>query len=218
VERQDLSGDIAVLQQEVARVGRLVGALATSSASTASGSVDVNRLIADVVRLFRADARSAGIDISASSNDSAVAALLERDTLEQVLVNLVKNSIEAMSNPVARAAAKPEGARIIVANGGLVNRDGKLSLEINVRDNGPGMPGATLRRLFSGSPAQPDLAGASGNGVNGTTRGRGLAIVHQLVDSMGGAIVCRSSGSGTSFEILLPFSPILQPETDSGPK
>ncbi|WP_418318427.1 HDOD domain-containing protein [Piscinibacter sakaiensis] len=204
-ELRDLSGDIEVLQQEVARVGRLVRELSSATAATAANSVDINRLIADVVRLFRADARAAGIDLSAQTSDSAATlSMLERDKLEQVLVNLVKNAIEAMQ------ASSFEGGQIVIANGGLLNRDGQLSLELIVRDNGPGMPKETLQRVFA---AKQD-AGSATSSAGAQARGRGLVIVHQLVRAMGGTILCRSSGAGTRFDMLLPYRqpPASEPE------
>ncbi|MEO8278435.1 MAG: HDOD domain-containing protein [Ideonella sp.] len=204
-ERQDLSGDIALLQQEVARVGRLVHSLAAASPMTAAGTVDVNRLIGETVRLFRTQAEAAGISISSQLQPDSIDPDVEADALEQVLVNLVKNAVEAMSTPQAAAAARPEGAQLVVSNSGLVNRDGRLSLEINVRDNGPGMPTDMLARLFAGRPVD----GIGGTGANPEskaelTRGRGLAIVHRLIQAMGATIQCRSNIAGTSFEILLP--------------
>ncbi len=202
-ERRDLSGDIAILQQEVARVGRLVQSLASARPATAPVGVDLNRLVADVVRLFRSQAAESGIDLSADLphgdfHQAVDLALVERDKLEQVLVNLVKNAVEAMSAPQALLDARPEGAQIVIRNNGLINRDGRLWLQLSVRDNGPGMSGEQLAQLFSGRAPEVDLAGDQ------PARGRGLHIVHALADGMGAAIQCSSSGFGTSFEIFLP--------------
>lgn len=200
-EHQDLSGDIALLQQEVARVGRLVQALATEPQPAPGGQADVNRLITDTVRLYRGPAEAAGIAITAHVQADSPEPAVDRDALEQVLVNLVKNAVEALSTPRAVAAARPEGAQIVVANQGLVNLDGRLALEIHVRDNGPGLPPPLLAQLFTGQPADVSPAPEPGSKP---ARGRGLAIVHRLVQAMGGTIQCRSSVAGTRFDILLP--------------
>lgn len=204
-EAAALGADIAVLQEEVARVGRLVQALATPVAPTPSGSVDVNRLIADVVRLGRqAPGSEAGIEILGHGHEGAPLAMADRDALEQVLVNLVKNAVEALATPTPGGRAP--GGRVVVANNGLVNRDGRLMLELSVRDDGPGLPSEMLPRLFApvgsgdGSGAQAGVPSSK----PGEGRGRGLAIVHRLVTGMGGLIQCRSSAIGTSFDIFLP--------------
>ncbi len=106
------------------------------------------------------------------------------DTLKQILVNLVKNAIEAM----------PGGGQIQIANNGYVNRDGLLYSELCVRDSGPGIAPVILAKLFSPVPT------SKGEGHHGL----GLSIVHGLVKKNQGLITCRSGKSGTSFEILLP--------------
>lgn len=205
-EQQDLSGDIALLQQEVARVGRLVRTIAEQPAAAQAGTVDVNRLIGETVRLFRSQAEVSGITISGHLQTERIEPAVERDSVEQVLVNLVKNAIEAMSTPQGVDSAGPDGAQIVVSNQGLVNRDGRLWLEIDVRDNGPGMPAQMLSELFVGQPArgQPANAASTPAGNLNPGRGRGLTIVYRLVQAMGATIQCRSNVAGTSFTIQLP--------------
>ena len=106
------------------------------------------------------------------------------DTLKQILVNLLKNAVEAV----------PDGGEIEIANNGQVNQDGRLYVELHVRDTGPGLPTEVLANLFS--PVR--------SGKGGEHRGLGLSIVHGLVKKMQGMIICRSDQKGTTFEILLP--------------
>ena len=212
-----IGADIAVLQEEVARVGRLVQALAAPAAVsvTPTGAVDVNRLIADVVRLTRqAPGGEAGIEVLGHGHDGSPLALADRDQLEQVLVNLVKNALEALA--ATPADGRGPGGRIVVANNGLVNRDGRLMLELSVRDDGPGLPAELLPRLFAPAlhAGQGDAA-AVHSSKPGADRGRGLAIVHRLVTGMGGLIQCRSSAIGTSFDIFLPQRPPVAAEPGS---
>ena len=189
-ERADLTGDIAVLQQEVARVGRLARSLTSRTAAPGAAAVDINRLLDDVVRLFRQQAADAGIALDARSGAS-YRPLVERDHLEQVLVNLVKNAIEAIQASWPDAEQRPQAPHVTVSNNGMVNRDGRLVLEIGVRDNGPGMAAGTFTRIFGRRLDQGDDASS-------VERGRGLNIVQRLVESMDGVIQCRSSAAGTS--------------------
>ncbi len=215
-EQRALGGDIGLLQQEVARVGRLVQALSAEQPATGVvGAVDVDHLIADVVQLFRTQAEAAGIAISSRFNSAPIKPAVQRDQLEQVLLNLVKNAVEALA-PAQPGATASDGAQIVVSNNGLVNRDGRLSLAINVRDNGPGMPAELLAQLFSGHRVDADLSepGEETPDVpqHRLPRGRGLTIVHGLVQSMGAGIQCRSNLTGTSFDILLPYRTPASPE------
>jgi signal transduction histidine kinase len=104
--------------------------------------------------------------------------------LKQILVNLVKNAIEALT----------EGGQIEIVNRGHVNRDRKLYLELVVGDNGPGLSAEVLANLFSAVRSTKD----------GAHHGLGLSIVHSLVKKLQGLITCRSGKTGTTFEILLP--------------
>ena len=105
-------------------------------------------------------------------------------TFKQILVNLVKNAIEAIRPP----------GEIQIVNNGHVNKDGDLYVELCVSDNGPGIPPEILSQLF-----QP-VRSTKGNGHQGL----GLSIVHGLIKKHQGLITCRSSNKGTQFEILLP--------------
>ena len=109
---------------------------------------------------------------------------IDPDTLKQILVNLVKNAIEAM-----RSAGEVQ-----IVNNGHVNRDGTLFVELRVIDNGPGIPPDILASLF-----QP-VQSTKGTGHQGL----GLSIVHGLIKENQGTITCRSSNKGTHFEMLLP--------------
>ncbi len=205
-ERAELAGDIAVLQQEVARVGRLAQSIATGTPTAEVAGLDIDGLLGDLVRLFRRQAADVGIELDARPHPAGHRPKVGRDQLEQVLVNLVKNAIEAIQTAWPEPGQRPQASHVIVSNNGVVNRDGQLVLEIGVRDNGPGMTPATLARVFGRRPESPD-AGPGG-------RGRGLGIVQRLVAAMGGVIQCRSSAAGTSFDILLPCASA--PADDAG--
>ncbi len=107
------------------------------------------------------------------------------DILKQILVNLIKNAIEALS---------ATGGRIEIANRGHVNRERRLYLELVVSDTGPGLSREVLANLFSAVKSTKE----------GPHHGLGLSIVHSLVKKLNGHIACRSGKTGTSFEILLP--------------
>jgi signal transduction histidine kinase len=124
------------------------------------------------------------VQIEAHTQDLPAEVEGSADTLKQILVNLVRNAVEAM----------PAGGEIQIMNNGLVNRDGLLYTELCVADTGPGVPPEVLANLFS--PIRSD----KGEGHQGL----GLSIVHSLVRKSQGLISCRSSKKGTTFEMLFP--------------
>jgi signal transduction histidine kinase len=143
-------------------------------------------VVRDVVQLFQeTEFLPPGVNIHLMLQSSPSEVEGNADTIKQVLVNLLKNAVEAM----------PAGGEIEIADHGHVNRDGRLYVELSLRDNGPGMPQHVLASLFT--PVKSAKPGAN--------RGLGLSIVHGLVTKMNGMVLCRSNGNGTTFEILLPL-------------
>ncbi|MES2127199.1 MAG: HDOD domain-containing protein [Pseudomonadota bacterium] len=184
-KREPVVGEMSILNEEIDRVGQLINGLADLQPSgTPLLSTDVSKVVEDVLRLFRAtDFVPANVAIVSNMQDDGEIEA-DADILKQILVNLVKNAIEALS----------QGGRIEISNRGHVNRDRKLYLELSVSDNGPGLSQDVLANLFS-------VVRSTKEGAN---HGLGLSIVHSLVKKIGGLITCRSGNSGTTFEILLP--------------
>jgi len=121
--------------------------------------------------------------------DSSATAVIDRDMMRQVLLNLVGNGYQAMS----------EGGDLTVsvqAVGGAIH--------LKVRDTGEGMTGETQARLF-----EPFFT-TKARGV-----GLGLAVTRRIVEAHGGTIAATSEvGAGTEFTVLLPrvVPPRVSPE------
>lgn len=103
--------------------------------------------------------------------------------LERILANLVVNAREAMVQPgtlTLRACCRSDAAD-------------KEFLELTVADSGPGIPPAIQARLF-----QP------GNSSRSPQRGKGLALVRELVEDAGGTIEVDTGRQGTTFHLRFP--------------
>jgi len=183
--REPVVGEMSILNEEIDRVGQLINGLADMPAAARSGTVDCVRVADDVLRLFRAtEFVPANVQLVASMGQEPSQVEGDADLIKQVLVNLVKNAIEALGG----------GGRIEIACRGHVNRERRVYVELVVSDNGPGMSPEVMANLFSAVRSSKD----------GANHGLGLSIVHALVRKMDGMISCRSGRAGTSFEILLP--------------
>jgi signal transduction histidine kinase len=188
LERQEpVGGELSILNEEIDRVGQLVNSLTDVQPRVDTGvSADVGKVVEDVLRLFRAtDFVPPNVEIVVSMSGEAGRVDGDPDILKQILVNLVKNAIEALADT---------GGRIEIANRGHVNRERRLYLELVVSDTGPGLSQEVLANLFSAVKSTKE----------GPHHGLGLSIVHSLVKKLNGHIACRSGKTGTSFEILLP--------------
>jgi len=178
-------GEMSILNEEIDRVGQLINGLADLQPTPVSVHTDVNRVVGDVLRLFRAtDFVPDGVQITARLQEAPAEIDGDADVLKQILVNLVKNAVEAL----------PNGGTIELAHRGHVHRERRLYLELTVSDNGPGLGPDVMANLFA--PVRSGKAGAH--------HGLGLSIVHGLVTQLQGSISCRSGTDGTTFEILLP--------------
>jgi signal transduction histidine kinase/HD-like signal output (HDOD) protein len=187
--REPVVGEMSILNEEIDRVGQLIHGLAdlqpAETSRTNAMNTDVSAVVDDVLRLFRAtEFVPASVQMVVRMQEGPGAITGDADMLKQILVNLVKNAVEAM----------PQGGRIEIANRGHVNRERQLYLELVVTDTGPGLSPELLTNLFAPVASSKD----------GAHHGLGLSIVHSLVKKMQGLIACRSGKGGTSFEILLP--------------
>lgn len=184
-KREPVVGEMSILNEEIDRVGQLINGLADLQPSDAARATDVAKVAEDVLRLFRAtDFVPASVQIVLGMQGAPSEIEGDADILKQILVNLVKNAVEAL----------PGGGTIEINNRGYVNRDRKLYLELVISDTGPGLSSEVLANLFSVVKSTKD----------GAHHGLGLSIVHSLVKKIHGLITCRSGNTGTTFEILLP--------------
>jgi len=133
---------------------------------------------------------------------------LTGEDLTRILVNLVKNSAEAM--PAGgriqlglRELTVGHGTAPETAQGGGFGTTRRLMLTIE--DNGPGVPDKSLDRIFASGYTTHTPGSAVRGGWPSAHRGLGLAITRSIAEGAGGEIraVNRTQG-GARFEIELP--------------
>ncbi|MHB8859565.1 MAG: ATP-binding protein [Thermoleophilia bacterium] len=174
--QKELLGQI---QAETDRARDVVGSLLNYSRSKEKQTFELRGAVDETVRLVKAEVPSniaLQIDIPAGLTVYA-----DRQKIQQVLINLVKNAIDAIEG---------EG-RIRVFAAGLDDRN----LEIVVLDNGAGMEPDKLEKIFDPFYTSKQ----EGYGL-------GLFIVHNIIADYGGSISVDSyPGKGTTFTIVLPM-------------
>lgn len=142
----------------------------------------VNALAAHVMALVRAQGDTDGIVLVEELAPDLPATRMDRDRLTQVLLNLVRNALQAM----------PTGGRLTLRTG---KRNGSV-LEIAVIDTGTGIAADVKNRLFD-----PFFTTKR----DGT--GLGLAICERIVRAHGGSIeVVSQPGRGSTFAVRLPVT------------
>ncbi|MBY9081616.1 HAMP domain-containing protein [Paenibacillus sp. HN-1] len=188
---------IQVIHDESLRMGRLVKDLLDLARMEAGHSdmnrsvVNVSELLERIYRKFSVRAKERNIDLRCIRKSSELWLHdADEDKLEQVLTNLLDNAFRHT----------PEGRRIdIVAD--WIAHSNRSEIEIEVRDEGAGIPSEDLPFIFERF-YKADKARVRGESV-GT--GLGLAIVKNIVESHGGHISAASRlGEGTCFTMRLP--------------
>ena len=209
------------LERESARIDRIVRGLLDYARPSRGRSepVDLNELARGVVDLLSAQGVLRHVDLELSPAASAALVAGDRHDLEQTLVNLVLNAVDAMEGAgrlslvirattraelltgARRASDPPPGTREVNRPNARVVRwlegaGAEQIVMLAVADSGPGVPEADEERVFDPFYTTKD----PGKGT-----GLGLAIVARTVDNSGGTIwVTSSREGGAAFRILLP--------------
>ena len=193
--------EIRIVREEITRIRNILATLAESSRKTSVSlePVDLNGVLSDLLILMKEDlTEHRGIQVHSKLSPSVPKTLTDKDILKQAVVNLLKNSAEALPDGgnihVETAYAPENGADHEAPNTSHDQRNGTAKLII--RDDGPGIPEHVRARLF-----QPFVTSKSGH------EGLGLSIVHKLVEQLNGTISCdKQTNSGTQFTICLPVA------------
>ncbi|NQT51791.1 hypothetical protein HQ576_07070 [bacterium] len=145
--------------------------------------VDLNRVVEEGVYFLEARCANGGVELVRSLAPDLPEVTADPAQLNQVLVNLVVNALQAM----------PEGGKLTVAT-----RDCGSQVLLIVEDTGIGMSEEVLERIFVPFFTTKEV---------GQGTGLGLPVVHGLVTSHGGSLKVESEvGRGTRFEIWLPVT------------
>jgi C4-dicarboxylate-specific signal transduction histidine kinase len=143
--------------------------------------LNINEVVQDVVLLLRNEAALSGVQVQLDLGADLPRVLADRVQLQQVLINLVLNGIDAMraANPPRRLDIKSER-----------HPDGVL---VVVRDSGVGLNPDRVDRIFDPFfTTKPD-------GI-----GMGLSISRSIIESHGGRLWTEPCSHGAIFQFILP--------------
>ncbi|MDB4954282.1 MAG: hypothetical protein JWO36_1851 [Myxococcales bacterium] len=144
--------------------------------------IDLNAVVRDVVAMLRLAGKLGRVDCKLLLPPEQVTVTVNRTRIEQILVNLVTNAVDAISGAggvTVEVEPSADGSRVVCS----------------VRDTGSGIPSDKLEKIFE--------AFYTTKGENGT--GLGLSVVREIVASYGGMLTVQSELSrGTTFTFDLP--------------
>lgn len=181
-EIEKLKNDLRIINTRSSDLTKFV--VAYRSSMNVPQPVMKNVIVVDLIRdlesLFKETLDSKGINFSISVRPKTIMLKADKKMIEQVLINLIKNSIQAVEN-----------IKVPVIEFNCKYKDGNVVIE--VIDNGMGIPGEIADNLFM--PFFTTRPGGSGIGLN---------ISKKIINLHNGTIDFFSTRSKTCFNITLP--------------
>jgi C4-dicarboxylate-specific signal transduction histidine kinase len=156
------------------------------------GDVEINEAILEVVALTHGELVKNGVSLRTRLAAGLPLVQGDKVQLQQVILNLIVNAVEAMSGV-------SEGSRELLIGTG---RDASSGLVVAVQDSGPGLNPESFDRLFD--PFYTTKPGGMG---------MGLSICRSIVEAHGGRVwASRTSGPGVTVQFTLPVGESAQHE------
>jgi signal transduction histidine kinase len=180
---KDVREMVKVVQRGAQRTKAIVSALHNYSRTDDESVVDfdIDRSIDDSLELLRHLLKQHVTVVKHYGDPGRVRG--HAGQINQVFMNLLTNA--------AQALAGRDTATITIQTRGAAD-----GVEVEIRDNGPGIPSEVLPRIWDPFFTTKDV---------GEGTGLGLSIVHELVERHGGSIECATKlGEGTTFTVKLP--------------
>ena len=174
------------IEREALRCKALVQNLLTFARTSQAdrAALAVNPAVEQALALVRPQAKLAGVRVSASLGEGLPPVLGSKTQLEQVIMNLAKNAIDAM----------PAGGSLDIATD-LLDDAPHSWVRLRFTDDGAGIPADVLPRIFDPFFTTKPL---------GQGTGLGLSLVNEIVQKHSGDVVVESRPGRTVFTVRLP--------------
>ncbi len=197
-DTQTIENHLMGVLQAGMRAKDLVQQILTFSRKKEQGKqpVQVNLIIQEALKLLRASLPTT-IEIRSKIDPHAGMVLADPTQIHQVVMNIGTNAYHAMRDGGGILEVKLEAVEV---DAGLARTHPHMNegsyLKLTVRDTGCGMEPEVMERIFE--PYFTTKGLSEGTGL-------GLAVVHGIVSSMGGAILVDSQiGRGSAFQVYFP--------------
>ena len=179
---------LADIRQDDERAGRVIDGMRRllRRQTLEMQRLDVGALVSEAAALVRVDAAMRQVKLNVDVHGELPHVRGDRVHLQQVLLNLIINAMDALDG------ASLENRRVSVT----ARVDGPQIIQVAVSDAGPGIPADTLARLFD------PFFTTKPNGM-----GMGLAISRTIIETHGGQLWAENQNdSGAAFRFTLPIA------------
>lgn len=185
----EVQRDLLAVRAQAERILRVTRSILTFSRGTVSTlkPIDINCVVRSCVAIASERVSALSVRLESSTAPSLPPVMGDRDRLETVILNLINNGIDAVS---------PLGADGIVSvQTRPMQMDDRPGVQITVSDNGPGIPGEIIGRVFD--PFFSTKPVGQGTGL-------GLFLTYGIVSDHRGRIEVKNGETGAQFVVSLP--------------
>jgi PAS domain S-box-containing protein len=183
---EEVRGALGLIVEDGTRAGNVIDGIRAliKKVPPRQACLDINEVIREVIALTRGEAAKTGVSVRTDLADGLPLIYGDRVQLQQVILNLIINAIEAMSGVA-------ETPRALLISTGQAEQGGVF---VAVRDSGPGLDPASLEHLFNAFyTTKPD------------GMGMGLSICRSIIEAHGGRLwATRCEPRGALFQFTIP--------------
>jgi PAS domain S-box-containing protein len=186
---EEIRKALGLIVADGTRAGNVIGGIRAliKKVPARQASLDINEAIREVTTLTRGEAAKTGVSVKTDLADGLPLIYGDRVQLQQVILNLIINAIEAMSGIA-------ETPRALLISTGQAEPGGVL---VAVRDSGPGLDPASLEHLFNA------FYTTKSGGM-----GMGLPICRSIIEAHKGQLwASANEPRGAVFQFTLPLQP-----------
>lgn len=193
LEKPQISGEkqtknLTIIRSQTEKISRIVRQLLTLARPFDFRFAPVNlaEAVAAALEQIAENARRQQVEIEFSAPTAPLTISADRDYLQQVLMNILMNALQAM----------PDGGTLGISFG-REDRNGANFAFVKFSDTGRGIAAESLEKIFDPFYTTKDI---------GQGTGLGLAVAHRIIEEHGGFIEAENNANGgADFTILLPI-------------
>ena len=190
--RVDVRNDLKQIHGEANRAAKIVRNLLAfvRRAPSERAPASLNDLVQSAVALRAYEFGVANIELEVRCADDLPLVLVNREEIQQVLLNLLLNAEQAMKTSPGAGHLR------------IQTKVDDAGVSVEVHDNGPGIPTAVARRIFEPFFSTKDV---------GQGTGLGLSIALGIVEGHGGTLALAEVATGACLRMTLPAATVTAP-------
>ena len=178
-----------IIRKESERLLKLINAMASPLPSVNKDMINIHEVTEHVTELFKYDADNLGVSFIKDYDPSIPQLYLDKNQIIQALINIIRNAIQAINKDGEITIKTRPLLKYTIGN---TRHD--LVIQIDVIDNGIGIPEKKLKEIFY------PMVTTKNDGM-----GLGLTIAQSIIMQNKGIIECKSKNKETVFSIIIPW-------------